>query len=185
MALITGAVTGLSVALFRSSIVTIPGFIAGTQLQLVLILALSVISALVTVILARKEFTSRFHAPGEAGRLGIQAGVFCALWAGAVLTALATWDASGADSASLDRALRSRMWLVFSVSLAALLPSVLCGFVGGLIGGAGSSQELDGRFGGHVASDFSLAAMGQNGGLRDGGTPSGVSHLIPRSSSGD
>lgn len=135
MALITGAVTGLSVALFRSSIVTIPGFIAGTQLQLVLILALSVISALVTVILARKEFTSRFHAPGEAGRLGIQAGVFCALWAGAVLTALATWDASGADSASLDRALRSRMWLVFSVSLAALLPSVLCGFVGGLTGG--------------------------------------------------
>ncbi len=135
MALITGAVTGLPVALFRSSIVTIPGFIAGTQLQLVLVLALSVISALVTVILARKEFTSRFHAPGEAGRLGIQAGVFCALWAGAVLTALATWDASGADSASLDRALRSRMWLVFSVSLAALLPSVLCGFVGGLIGG--------------------------------------------------
>lgn len=135
MALITGAVTGLSMALFRSSIVTMPGFIAGTQLQLVLILTLSLISALVTVILARKQFTSRFHPPGEAGRLGIQAGVFCALWAGAVLAALATWDASGADSAALDRALRSRMWLVFSVSLAALLPSVLCGFVGGLIGG--------------------------------------------------
>ena len=133
--LITGAVTGLSVALWRSFIVTIPEFIAGTQLQLVLILALSVISALVTVILARKQFTSRFHAPGEAGRLGIQAGVFCALWAGAVLTSLATWDASGASCAALDRALRSRMWLVFAVSLASLLPSVLCGFVGGLIGG--------------------------------------------------
>ncbi len=92
-------------------------------------------SALVTVIIARKEFTSRLHAPGEAGRLGIQSGVSRALWAGAVLTSLAAWDASRADSAALDRALRSRMWLVFAVSLAALLPSVLCGFVGGLIGG--------------------------------------------------
>ena len=131
LALVTGVAVGLSAGLLRSFIVTIPGLIAGTQLQLVLILTLSVISALVTVILARKQFTSRLHAPGDAGRLGIEAGVFCALWAGAALTVLAAWDASGADTAALDRALRSRMWLVFAVSLAALLPSVLCGFVGG------------------------------------------------------
>lgn len=109
LALVTGVVVGLSAALLRVFIVTIPGIIAGTQLQLVLILTLAVISALVTVFLARKQFTSRLHTPGEAGRLGIQAGVFCALWAGAVLTALATWDASGADSAALDRRNTTRL----------------------------------------------------------------------------
>lgn len=143
VALIAGSAIGLSVALWRRFIVSIPEFLAGTQLQLVLVLALSVLAALVTVILARKQFTSRFHAPGEAGRLGIQAGVFCALSAGAVLTAMATWDASGASTAAMDRALRSRMWLVCAVSVASLLPSVLCGFVGGLFGGQVALQNWE------------------------------------------
>lgn len=134
-ALITGCCGGLTSALFRPVIKINFEYLAAPRLQLILVLTLSFLAALTAVILARKQFTSRFHAPGEAGRLGIRAGVFCALWAGAVLTSLATWDASGASSASLDRALRSRMWLVFAVSLASLLPSVLCGFVGGLIGG--------------------------------------------------
>lgn len=105
------------------------------NLQLLLILTLSSISGLVAVVIAKKQLTSRFHAPGEAGRLGIRAGLFCALWAGGVLTLLATLDAGGAESAALDRALRGRMWMVLAVSLASLLPSVLSGFAGGLIGG--------------------------------------------------
>lgn len=135
VALITGGCTGLSASLFRRVIEIRPDFLSAPKLQLLLVLTLSLLSGLVTVIFARKQLTSRTHALGDASRLGIRAGVFCALCAGAVLTFLATWDASGAETAALDRTLRSRMWLVFAVSFAALLPSVLCGFVGGLLGG--------------------------------------------------
>ena len=86
MALITGDCTGLSMAPLRTVIEIKPEFLAGPKLQLVLVLTLSLLSALVAVILATKQLTSRFHAPGEAGRLGIRAGVFCALSAGAVFT---------------------------------------------------------------------------------------------------
>lgn len=109
--------------------------LAPSKLQLLLILTLSLLAGLMAVVIAKKQLTSRFHAPGEAGRLGIRAGLFCALWAGGVLTLLATLDAGGAESAAMDRALRGRMWMVLAVSLASLLPSVLSGFVGGLIGG--------------------------------------------------
>jgi len=53
--------------------------------------------------------------------------------AGGTITLLAALDAAGAGTAAWDQALRSRMWLVMTVSLASLLPGVLCGFVGGLI----------------------------------------------------
>lgn len=135
ISIVSGGCAGLSAALFGSVIESVPRLVAPAKLQLVLILTLSLVSGLVAVVIAKKQLTSHFHAPGEAGRLGIRAGIFCALWAGGVLTLLATLDAGGAESAAMDRALRGRMWMVLAVSLASLLPSVLSGFTGGLIGG--------------------------------------------------
>ena len=47
---------------------------------------------------------------------------------------IATLNALGAGTAGLESVLKTRMWLVLAVSLAAILPAVLCGFVGGLFG---------------------------------------------------
>jgi hypothetical protein len=125
----------MSAAFFRALIVSLPELVAPPKLQLLVILTLSLLAGLATALVARKQLTSRFQALGVAGRLGIRAGLLCAIWAGAILTLLATLDANGAESAALDRVLRARMWLVLAVSLASLLPGVLCGFAGGLIGG--------------------------------------------------
>jgi hypothetical protein len=46
----------------------------------------------------------------------------------------ATLDAISAKTAALDHALRTQAWFVLAVAVAALLPSVLCGFAGGMIG---------------------------------------------------
>lgn len=58
---------------------------------------------------------------------------------------IATLNALAAGTAGLESVLKTRMWLVLAVSLAAILPAVLCGFVGGLFGSrlrlANSSEQ--------------------------------------------
>lgn len=77
---------------------------------------------------------SRSHLQGIAGRLGIRAGLYCAVTAGASLNLIAALNTLGAQTAELENALKAQMWLILAVSLAAILPAVLCGFVGGLFG---------------------------------------------------
>lgn len=142
ISIVVGGCAGVSAAFFRALIGSLPELVAPPKLQLLVILMLSLLAGLVTALVVRKHLTSRFQAPGVAGRLGIRAGLFCTILAGAILTLLATLDANGAESGALDRVLRARMWLVLGVSLTALLPGVLCGFVGGLIGGQIMATKL-------------------------------------------
>ncbi|HAL73281.1 MAG TPA: hypothetical protein DCP71_16085 [Verrucomicrobiales bacterium] len=66
--------------------------------------------------------------------MGISAGLFSALFSGALLNLLATLDVRSAVTANADMLLRNQMWVTSCVSLACILPSILCGFIGGLFG---------------------------------------------------
>jgi hypothetical protein len=142
ISIIVGGCIGFSVPLFRGIFDSLTFLFDPAKLQLLVLLLLSTSSGFVAALIARKQFLSQFHSPGMGSRLGIKAGLFCALLAGGTLTFMATMEASVADSATSDRVLRTKMWLVLAVSLASLLPSVLCGFVGGLIGSQFSSTGL-------------------------------------------
>ena len=66
---------------------------------------------------------------------GLKAGLIAVIVAGSLLCFLARGDALNASSAIGERALKSRMWVCLLVSLAAILPGVVCGCVGGGLGG--------------------------------------------------
>jgi hypothetical protein len=134
VSIISGGCFGLLAAWVRGPLGAWLVQLPPSNLQLLVILTLSLLAGFVSVVVAKKLPISRPFSPGEAGRLGILAGLVSALWAGGGLTLLATLTAGGAQTALLDRILRGQMWLVLAVSLAALLPGVLSGFVGGLMG---------------------------------------------------
>ncbi len=71
---------------------------------------------------------------GNGCWFGWKAGWRTALIAGAILCVLATLNALAAPNSSAEVHLKAKMWSTCYVSLAALLPSVLCGFIGGAIG---------------------------------------------------
>ena len=109
-----------------------PGF---ERILLLSLLVLSTLAGAMGAAAGKSRIPSHLFAPSMGGRLGIRAGLICALCAGALLTSAAVLKAGSAGSSLADKALRAEAWCVLFVSLAALLPSVLCGFVGGLMGG--------------------------------------------------
>lgn len=135
VALSAGAVAGLLIICFNGLIARGMMDVSSAKLQLMAILLLALLSGIGAALAARRHFKSRSLATAVGARLGVRAGLTSAVVAGAVLALFATSDASSAPTSELERAMRSRMWIVFAVNLSALLPSVLCGFAGGLIGG--------------------------------------------------
>jgi hypothetical protein len=102
--------------------------LSSAKWQLLTVLFLALLAGFGTARITRSRLE------GIAGRLGIRAGLCCALAAGAAINLIATLNALSAGTAALESALKARMWLALVVSLAAILPAVLCGFVGGLFG---------------------------------------------------
>lgn len=102
-------------------------------LQMGVELGLALAAGMAVAAIKPADLISPRLATGIGGRLGIRAGFKAALLAGALLTCLATVDAFAAQTAAAEYTLKYRMWLTLFVSLAALLPSVLCGFVGGAL----------------------------------------------------
>lgn len=101
---------------------------------LLVILTLSFVSGCVAVLLSWKQLLGRAQAVGVGARIGMRAGIWAALVAGSVLIVVATAASHSATTAALDRFHRGQMWLSLAVSLASVLPSVLCGFLGGIAG---------------------------------------------------
>ncbi len=110
-------------------------FLEPAKLLLIGVLLLSGVAGAAAALAAKAGFQSRARVIPVSAQLGIRAALLCALCAGALLTVLATIETGKATGSIMDRTLRSRALMVLLVSLAALLPSVLCGFVGGLVGG--------------------------------------------------
>lgn len=112
-----------------------PGQWLPTPLSLlVLIMAAAGLSGLAFTVIRPSQLEKPARAVGIGCRIGLNTGWRTALTAGAILCVLATWNALDAPSSSEEAMLKAKMWLTFYVSLAALLPSVFCGFIGGAIG---------------------------------------------------
>jgi hypothetical protein len=126
--LAVGSAAGLAVVLFSGLINLGLLGLAPANMHILIVLFLALLAGLSA---AR---ASHSHHQGVAARLGIRAGLFCSMAAGATLDLIATLNALGAATAGLEGVLKTRMWLALAVSLAAILPAVLCGFVGGLLG---------------------------------------------------
>ena len=127
-ALAVGTATGLLALFFHGLINRGLLDLSPPKCQLLTMLFLALLAGIATVRI------SHLRLQGIAGRLGIRAGLYCAVAAGAAISLIATVNALGAGTAALESALKARMWLTLAVSLAAILPAVLCGFVGGLFG---------------------------------------------------
>ena len=133
-ALIAGLCAGISapflVGFLRSPFIGLNS----AQILLIAILTLSFISGCGAALFSRKELPGREHAMGVSARIGMRAGIWAVLVGGSVLILMATSASHSATSAALDRFHRGQMWLTLAVSLASVLPSVLCGFLGGITG---------------------------------------------------
>ena len=128
IALAFGIGTGLVAMLFHGLITSGLLGLPPANWHLLTVLFLALLAGFGTA------WVSRSRLQGVAGRLGIRTALYCALAAGAALDLIATLNALGAATAGSESVLKTRMWLVLAVSLAAILPAVLCGFVGGLLG---------------------------------------------------
>jgi hypothetical protein len=116
--------------------------IPDSRLQILVMLAVALASGFLAPILLPSALVDSRLTTGMGGRIGLRAGIRATITAGALLTLLATLDARAAPNSLTEHVLKTRMWLTLFVSLAALLPSVLCGFVGGLIGGGVMATKL-------------------------------------------
>lgn len=106
-----------------------------TPLLLIMILTLAAnLSGFAVAIVRPSLLEKPARAIGIGCRLGLKAGWRTALTAGAMLCVLSTLNALAAPNSTTENFLKSRMWLTCCVSLAALLPSVFCGFIGGAMG---------------------------------------------------
>jgi hypothetical protein len=81
-------------------------------------------------------------------RAGIRTGLLACLISGALLTWLARHNALAASTTAEDAVRRANIWLTLWVSIAAILPSVACGFFGGalatrLLQGNGRLPEIE------------------------------------------
>lgn len=142
IALITGLCVGVS-APFLAGLLWNP-FIGldSAHVLLLVILTLSFISGCGAVLVSWKQLPGKAQVVGVGARIGMRAGFLAALIAGGVLILVATSASHSASTAALDRFHRGQMWLTLAVSLAALLPSVLCGFLGGITGAGVVSKRL-------------------------------------------
>jgi hypothetical protein len=141
-ALIAGLCAGISapflVGFLRSPFIGLNS----AQILLIAILTLSFISGCGAALFSRKELPGREHAMGVSARIGMRAGIWAVLVGGSVLILMATSASHSATSAALDRFHRGQMWLTLAVSLASVLPSVLCGFLGGITGAGVIAKKL-------------------------------------------
>ncbi|MFO1486399.1 MAG: WD40 repeat domain-containing protein [Verrucomicrobiaceae bacterium] len=114
--------------------------IPAARFQLLIVLTLACLAGIAAAAGARKKLGAAKHtSPGAGGRIGIRAGVMAALIAGAALTFLAVLAVNVAPAAVRERE-KMHMWITLFASLATLLPAVLSGFVGGLIGVSATSS---------------------------------------------
>lgn len=133
-ACVLGAIIGVCGAGFRSIPRSLMVEVSPAQLQMLIVLILALLAGAAASFTSFRDLNSKRLASGIGSRIGLQAGMFAALAAGGLLTFLATSDVRGAETANADFVLRQRMWLIFLVSVASILPSILCGFIGGLVG---------------------------------------------------
>lgn len=105
------------------------------KLLILLVLSLAFMAGAIAALISYSDLRSKRLSGGMGARIGIQAGLFSALATGGLLTFLATADVRSAESAHVDMLARHHMWLSFWVSLSSILPAILCGFFGGLLGG--------------------------------------------------
>ncbi|TDU80787.1 hypothetical protein EI77_00084 [Prosthecobacter fusiformis] len=101
---------------------------------LILIMAVAGCSGFALVTIGRSLLEKATLSVGIGCQLGLKAGWQSALMAGAILSVLSTWNVLAAPNSSEEAFLKTRMWFTWYVCLAALLPSVFCGFIGGAIG---------------------------------------------------
>jgi hypothetical protein len=142
IATITGLCVGSSALLFNPLIKTpLMGF-SSAQIQLLIILGWASLAGGIGSLLARRWLLSQSHAIGMGARLGIRAGFTAAAVVGGLFTLSATLEVMEAGSAASEQQLKLKSWVVQAVSLAALLPSVLCGFISGMLGGLLTKSRL-------------------------------------------
>jgi len=124
-----GIVAGCSGALWRSW----PERIAPQGQVLALLLAAG-FAGLVSALILPEDLKYRDVAFGIAVRKGLRAGVVAVLVAGCVLSLGARSAALGAPTSFAEMALKGRMWTTLLVSLTAIMPGFVCGFVGAAFG---------------------------------------------------
>ncbi len=104
------------------------------RLKFSILLVLAILSGAAAIVLSRQLSAPFSFPPSRFGRLGVTAGVFSSIVGGGTFTLIAVLNAMAAQTAAQDQSLRGQSWLVLAFCSAAFLPSVLCGFVGGVIG---------------------------------------------------
>ena len=132
--LITGLCGGVSAPLFVEFLQSPAIGLNLAHVLLLVTLALSFMSGCMAVLLSSKRLAGSEQASGVGARIGMSAGIWAAVAAGSVLILIATLASYSATTAALDILRRAQMWLTLAVSMATVLPSVLCGFVGGIVG---------------------------------------------------
>jgi hypothetical protein len=105
-----------------------------SQIQVVTLLFAAAFAGLLSCYILPKDLKDRNSAFGIAARKGLRAGFMAVLVAGCLLSILARADAVNAATAFSETVLKGRMWITLLVSLTAILPGFLCGFLGGVVG---------------------------------------------------
>lgn len=141
IATICGSCFGASVWVLQSFISPRLALLDSARLKFFILLILAALSGTAAIVLTRKLSSPFSFPPSRRGRLGVTAGVFCAVVGGGTFTLIAVLNAMAAQTAAQDLSLRGQSWLVLAFCAAAFLPSVLCGFVGGLIGSSLASTN--------------------------------------------
>lgn len=98
------------------------------------LLSLAVLASLLTVLTKPSHLISRSKATGIAVQLGCRSGIRAVLVGGAGLVFLVACHAFAAPTAAAEFNLKARLWLTWAVVVAALLPGVFGGLVGGILG---------------------------------------------------
>ncbi len=140
--LITGLCGGVPAPLFVEFLQSPAIGLNLAHVLLLVTLALSFMSGCMAVLLSCKQLAGSEQASGVGARIGMSAGIWAAVAAGSVLILMATLASYSATTAALDILRRAQMWMILAVGLASVLPSVLCGFVGGIVGAGIAPKNL-------------------------------------------
>lgn len=106
------------------------------------LLCTAVLGGFLTTLTKPSQLMSLKRAVGIAIHLGWRSGARAVLVGGALLILLQTFNVLGAFNAATELQLKSRLWMTWLVSIAALLPGVFCGLIGGVLGARMSGSSI-------------------------------------------
>ena len=113
------------------------------KIHLASALVLCALAGAVCTMIQVRDLRTPSFAVGIGGRLGTRAGAICGIVSGGLITTAATLS-------NLDNVASTKVWLTMFVSWAAILPGVLCGFVGGAFCGEIMQSRVSANFPPHI-----------------------------------